>query len=292
MSKVYARVSKIADKTWLKHCTEQDILSGVITEVQDYAKELLAYSPGLKFAPKRDNELWVYLEDNPYVLGFIGYGDYLVHVTGEHKYMVASRNIKNEKYASYNEQYRMYTSSNFKTILGKAKKAMRPIHHAEIAKMESRDIQSKFNADISNKECAVDEVLVTVRRSTALLQELRHMLNSEYEFKSLWLKEQTQLYFDNLKLRDEAKAKTLHAYFVRAYDKYGDGELHFNIVGVNNLQNYNPTVEPEVLYCTEQDIPEDILGKVSVLNITEVNEYVEDVGYNTGDGMFYVVKQS
>ena len=292
MSKVRTRVSKIADKTWLKYCTEQDILSGVITEVQNYAKELLSYSPGLKFAPKKDNELWVYLEDNPYVLGFIGYDCYQQHVSGVNKYMVASRNIVNEKYASYNKQRNMHTSSNLKTILGKARKAMRPIPHAEIAKMERRDIQAKFKGDVARKEYAVDEVLTSVKKSTALLQELRHMLNSEYEFKSLWPKEMAQLYFDKLKLRDEAKAKTLHTYFVRAYDKYGDGELHFNIVGVNDLQTHMPTVEPEVFYCTEQDVPEDILGKVSVLNITEVDEYVEDVGYNTGDGMFYVVKQS
>jgi tetrahydromethanopterin S-methyltransferase subunit F len=46
----------------------------------------------------------------------------------------------------------------------------------------------------------------------------------------------------------------------------------------------------EIKRYTEAEMPEDILGKVSVLNITDVDEYVEDVGYNTGDGMFYVVK--
>ena len=147
MDKLHVRVSKIIDKTvTVKEIVPTDQTAyDAKSELQNYAKALLSYSPGLKFARKRDNELWVYLDNDPYVLGYIGYGDYLVHVTGEHKYMVASRNIENEKYATYNDQHSMYTSVNLKTILTKARKAMRPINPIDIATMESRNIQDKFN---------------------------------------------------------------------------------------------------------------------------------------------------
>tara|TARA_Y100001973_G_C5189686_1_gene330148 strand:- start:687 stop:1583 length:897 start_codon:yes stop_codon:yes gene_type:complete len=298
MNRLHTRVSKILDKTM----TLEDILDGfsnrsgekkyiVIPELHEYVKELLAYSPGLKFAHKHDNELWVYLEDNPYVLGYIGWADYQEWVSGEKKYMVASRNICNEKYASYNDQHSMHTSINLKTILSKAKKAMRPINPIEIAEMEVRSIEDKFKKGINNKRNIADNLWSKIRYCDDVLQrEFRNILKSDYKFVQPELKHQLQECFKAIDVSKEANAKTLHVHFVRAYDKYGDGELHFEVIDVNNLQTNTPQVVKEIKRYTEAEMPEDILGKVSVLNITDVDEYVEDVGYNTGDGMFYVVK--
>jgi hypothetical protein len=294
MNRLHTRVSKILDRTM----TLEEILSGsksapfVIPELHEYVKELLAYSPGLKFAHKRDNELWVYLEDNPYVLGYIGWADYQEWVSGEKKYMVASRNICNEKYASYNDQHSMHTSINLKTILSKAKKAMRPINPIEIAEMEVRSIEDKFKRGVSDKSNIADNLWSNIRfdDEDALKRELRNIIRSDYKFAQPELKHKLQECFKAMDVSKEAKAKTLHVHFVRAYDKYGDGELHFEVIDVNNLQTTTPQVVKEIKRYTEAEMPEDILGKVSVLNITDVDEYVEDVGYNTGDGMFYVVK--
>ena len=299
MNRLHTRVSKILDKTM----TLEDILDGfsnrsgekkyiVIPELHEYVKELLAYSPGLKFAHKHDNELWVYLEDNPYVLGYIGWADYQEWVSGEKKYMVASRNICNEKYASYNDQHSMHTSINLKTILSKAKKAMRPINPIEIAEMEVKSIENKFKRGVKDKSNIADNLWSEIRfnNDDALKKEFRNILKSDYKFVQPELKHKLQECFKAIDVSKEAKAKTLHVHFVRAYDKYGDGELHFEVIDVNNLQTNTPQVVKEIKRYTEAEMPEDILGKVSVLNITDVDEYVEDVGYNTGDGMFYVVK--
>ena len=295
MNRLHTRVSKILDRTM----TLEEILSGskhdntfIIPELHEYVKELLAYSPGLKFARKRDHELWVYLEDNPYVLGYIGWADYQEWVSGEKKYMVASRNICNEKYASYNDQHSMHTSINLKTILSKAKKAMRPINPIEIAEMEVRSIEDKFKRGINDKKNIAENLWSKIRFDDdyALKRELRNIIKSDYKFVQPELKHKLQECFKAIDVSKEANAKTLHVHFVRAYDKYGDGELHFEVIDVNNLQNNTPQVVKEIKRYTEAEMPEDIMGKVSVLNITDVDEYVEDVGYNTGDGMFYVVK--
>ena len=294
MNKLHTRVSKILDRTM----TLEEILSGskhdntfIIPELHEYVKELLAYSPGLKFAYKHDNELWVYLEDNPYVLGYIGWADYQEWVSGEKKYMVASRNICNEKYASYNDQHSMHTSINLKTILSKAKKAMRPINPIEIAEMEVRSIEDKFKRGVNDKRNIADNLWSGIQSNRPQLQrEFRNILKSDYKFVQPELKHKLQECFKAMDVSKEANAKTLHVHFVRAYDKYGDGELHFEVIDVNNLQTNTPQVVKEIKRYTEAEMPEDILGKVSVLNITDVDEYVEDVGYNTGDGMFYVVK--
>lgn len=297
MDKLHVRVSKIIDRTvTVKEMlpTTPDFASEYqnhCSMLQNYAKALLSYSPGLKFARKRSNELWVYLDNDPYVLGYIGYGDYLVHVTGEHKYMVASRNIENEKYATYNDQHSMYTSVNLKTILTKARKAMRPINPIDIATMESRNIQDKFKREVSDKSNDVYNTWSKVFDKSLVEAEFRNMIKNGYEFVNKKYRGMVQELLDKIDIDRSAKMEKLHVHFVRAYDKYGDGELHFEIIDINDLHKGSGNVVKEIVRCRESEVPEDILGKISVLNITDVDEYVKDVGYNTGDGMFYVVKQ-
>ena len=290
MDKLHVRVSKIIDKT----VAVKEILPtnyDAEPELQNYAKELLSTNPSLKFARKRSNELWVYLDNDPYVLGYIGYGDYLVHVTGEHKYMVASRNIENEKYATYNDQHSMYTSVNLKTILTKARKAMRPINPIDIATMESRNIRDKFLREVSDKGNDVYNTWSKVFDKSLVEAEFRNMIKNGYEFVNKQYRSMVQELLDKIDIARSAKMEKLHVHFVRAYDKYGDGELHFEIIDINDLHRGSGNVVKEIVRCRESEVPEDILGKISVLNITDVDEYVKDVGYNTGDGMFYVVKQ-
>ena len=38
------------------------------------------------------------------------------------------------------------------------------------------------------------------------------------------------------------------------------------------------------------DLPEEIMGKLSVLTMVENDSYVDDVGYRAAEGMFYVVR--
>jgi hypothetical protein len=296
MNNLRKRVSKITDKTlslqWIKDSAECDDNGYIDPQMYHYAKALSDHNPGLRFARKRANELWVYLESNPYVLGYIGYDDYQEHVSGEKKYMVASRNIQNDKYASYNDQHSMYTSINLNTIVGKAKKAMRPINPLEIADMEVRSIQDKFRRGVADLRNVQYNAWSKIKSDDKLLQdEFRNILRSDYRFVNTSLKHSLIECFGLIDASKEADAKTLHVHFVRAYDKYKDGTLHFEVIDVNNLQNNTPHVTDEIKRYTEETIPEDIMGKISVLNITDVDEYVEDVGYNTGDGMFYVVKQ-
>jgi hypothetical protein len=41
---------------------------------------------------------------------------------------------------------------------------------------------------------------------------------------------------------------------------------------------------------TADDLPEEIMQKLSVLNILSKDDYVDDVGFSAGEGMFYVVR--
>ena len=40
--------------------------------------------------------------------------------------------------------------------------------------------------------------------------------------------------------------------------------------------------------CTQEELPEHLLGAVSVLSMVDQGQYVEGVGYRAADNMFYV----
>ena len=48
-----------------------------------------------------------------------------------------------------------------------------------------------------------------------------------------------------------------------------------------------PPIDDAVEY-TSETLPADLMGKLSTLNMLEKDGYVEDVGFNSGDGLFYV----
>ena len=48
-------------------------------------------------------------------------------------------------------------------------------------------------------------------------------------------------------------------------------------------------VSTEITRYTD-DLPEDIMGKVSMLAMVENDTYVDDVGYRADEGLFYVVR--
>ena len=59
---------------------------------------------------------------------------------------------------------------------------------------------------------------------------------------------------------------------------------------LDNVQSgWHIKVEDEFTRYTD-DLPEGIMGKVSVLTMVDSGIYVDDVGYRAGESMFYVTK--
>ena len=55
----------------------------------------------VKMQPKDSYSYWIYRDDCPYVLGWVGYGDYRAGGDGTPMYTVQARTIVNGKYADY-----------------------------------------------------------------------------------------------------------------------------------------------------------------------------------------------
>ena len=78
-------------------------------------------------------------------------------------------------------------------------------------------------------------------------------------------------------------------WFVRVYERM-DQQM-FDVIDIDNAEsNYNVEISDDVKRYTSDTLPEDIMQKLSVLNILQANDYVDDVGFSAGEGMFYVVR--
>jgi hypothetical protein len=119
-----------------------------------------------------------------------------------------------------------------------------------------------------------------------LMAELRHLLQSGYEFVTDGFADNLRTYFEAVIEHNEVNNRAIPMDFVRVYERFN--QQTFEVVRVNNATQWRPEISTDVRRYTEADLPEDIMGKLSVLNILADEEFVDDVGYKVGDGMFYV----
>jgi len=198
-------------------------------------------------------------------IGGIGYDT-------DEKYWVHSRLIKNEKYGRWNRrQYHSKFSKHMKNIVKEAIKSLKPISFEEIKAENEGAVARTINTigaqvrSKANEKSKVDFM--------DLFPELLHMHNIGF-------------------VPVTPKMADAIAYAVENKDK------------IEKYYNYNPKkcmiwVRPNnVLYeidgvVTEvnstAELPEDLRGKLFVLDVTDKGQFVEDVGIKQDIGIYWVL---
>jgi len=256
------------------------------TFLEALAKKL----PTCKFSPYGSNEqsLYVYLPNDLYALGWIGYGDYRIEGEGTHKTIaVYSHTITNEKYSSYSFQHHTLMSTNPKRALKNALAHLRPYTVKELNDHFAHPVVSKVrNVNDENRE-KVTKAEGAITRHPQLQAELRAMVASGYQFVDADFSSKVTAFLNEF---DEYALSTpaVHMFFVRAY-MLNDQQL-FDVSFLENAHNtwdYKVSNEPADRY-TSDTLPEHLSGKLSVLMMCELDEYVDGVGIRMNNGVFYV----
>ena len=264
-----------------------------VMELRDKIKQSVR---GLQFIDRNKKSLYIYRDDCPYVLGWIGYGDYRQGGDGTEMYVVHSRTIYNGKYSDYNDQHNMAMSTNIDTALRNVKKYIRPYNPVEMAKIHVKDVSSAVSnvaGEVNTRLRDIQSSIVDVRSygdnsTTRLMTELKHLITTGHEFVDPSFGSAIVDYFAAVEEANQYKGRSVPMWFVRVYERFGD--QCFDVASIDNAENWNPNIGEEVHRYTASDLPEDIMGKLSVLNILNDKQYVDDVGYRAGEGMFYVVR--
>ena len=249
---------------------------------------------GVSFAKMGDNRLWVYYPDEPYPMGYIGYGDYRTEVVGDDQYMVGSRTIRNDKYSSYQDQHNMKMTVNVDTAIRNARRFLRNFSPQEMAKSKLRTVCNKAQdslGDISTEYRNKMRELFDHEssRSDKMLTELRNLVDTGHEFVDAAFGSELRAMFELLDNKKALKDKPIHMYFVRVFEKFG--KQTFDVGTIDNVHQTSYQLEMGIeLKRYTDDLPEEIMGKLSVLTMVENDSYVDDVGYRADEGMFYVVR--
>jgi len=263
--------------------------SGATAPLDCFADAISKAIRGVKFGVvdgKSHREVHVYTEGQPFTMGYIGYGDWRDsgYETIYH-YNVVSPNITNEKY-SYGDACFRKMSTKLDVALKTAKRYFRNLTPEQMAQNEISGIRSSYNDIRYDLRRDKDEKHDKLLRGDAVLSEFRHMLQQGYEFVDQRFGEEVQAYITSIDEHAEAKAKGLNVAFVRVFEKFG--EQAFQVVRMHGLHKMSRPPKDNVETYSSDTLPVDLMSKLTTLNMVAHKDYVEGVGFNSGDGMFYV----
>ena len=259
-------------------------------ELADFMDRLLAEMRGIQFGARDTASVWVYNADDTMPLGMMCYGDYRDSGDMGNAFVVCARTITNNKYSDYTGlQHNMKMSANIEVALKNAKKYLRPWHSTDICRMFWGNAKSAWDTTKQKAERPLSDLKDKVfdRRYGSMekpfVTELLHLARTGHKFMDAEFHANINEF---IRLSEELKDLNVpHQHtFVRVYQKYG--KTWADTMVVDDSQYGSPELLNIVTYA-EDEIPDDILGRVSVLQMATQGDYVLWVGVNMGDGLFY-----
>jgi hypothetical protein len=181
----------------------------------------------------------------------------------------------------------MLMSTNPKRAIKNALSHLRPYTPRELNNCFAYPVVRKVREVNDENREKVTKAEVAITKHPQLQAELRAMVASGYQFVDADFSSKVTAFLNEF---DEYALSTpaVHMYFVRAY-VLNDQQL-FDVTFLENAHNtwdYKVSNEPAERY-TSDTLPEHLTGKLSVLMMCELDEYVDGVGIRMSDGVFYV----
>jgi hypothetical protein len=237
--------------------------------------------------PNRVMELYVYMDGHTYAMMKIGYADYSVKNTGDVKYMVYARMIKNEKFSDNKDQYYMATAENIERAVKNVKKYMRPYSPVECASMTFQDVRGKFSSVVSDVGSKLYNAKNDILSSAHLRAELFHMVDVGYEFLSEEFKGMIVNWREAYLEDQVARGRALHAYYVNV--RIHREEMMCDVIEVLDA-NKRSRLDAHMAVTTYkmEELPDYISGSLAALSMVEDDHYVDGVGLRVDSSTFWV----
>tara|TARA_R110000787_G_scaffold4066_3_gene15815 strand:+ start:1486 stop:2364 length:879 start_codon:yes stop_codon:yes gene_type:complete len=270
--------------------------------VLDMASDLKDAVRGLHTARKCGSSMYVYRPQDTYVMGWICYADHMDAGDGEKRYSVFSPNIQNSKYQNGEREHMSSTLHRAKGVKN-AMKHLRPLTALQVLGQTKSGFYDKLSEVRATATLAYSKAADPVRQTlfpsnTYLMQrtnpvqdELRALIDSGHKFINKILEAELRVAFSALdELADSKQLTDRKHTFVEAYT-VGDSTRFRGFPNVdNNVTLYGVDGSTAFDYAQEE-LPESIVGGISVLSMVQVGHYVAGVGIKHADNMFYLSEQ-
>lgn len=239
----------------------------MVRNVRDEMGELKSYATSIEVFTD---------EDSHKSIGSIG----IDHID---EYCVTSRLIENNKYSAWSgSSHNTKKSKHMNVAVKTATKFLKPVSANEVF----NEYHDKFFKQLKAKKSKLNsglESLLGGIGTTARLTEIKNMMELGYTPKTPEFKKVVEYIRDN-QAEMEAQANYNPPYtMVRIKD---NGEAEY-CSGDGVAQKEFITV-PKVP--SKDKLPEEILGKMAVLDITEVGTFIEDVGVRSALNVYWVIQ--
>ena len=266
--------------------------------LDDFQYEISKKLKGIKFKERNQNTLWAYREGESYAMGYIGFGDFRDLGDGEHLYTVWSPNIINNRYG-HGSQMHMTQAKQLKKGVSNALKYLRPLSVKQVASISTKSCRRKVSevvddarTQFTHAAAFISHNFLDARRGheNALQQELQHLVDIGYEFLDKELGDKLHTMFNNLKEYTLSKETNSNVFtFVEATKTITGRQVFRVATNVDTSFTYGFDVPQEnISVYSQEELPEELAGKLSVLSMIDPDNYVEGVGYRAAANVFYL----
>lgn len=241
---------------------------------------------GVQFSTSSASSCWVYYPHESFARGRLV--DRL-EPNGVNTFAVSSRTITNERYAAHSPEHRMQWSKNLNTAVKKAAAALVEWSALEMSTLHAHTYD-KGRSDLiyassqKRTEALADLGVTGHSPAFATLQSMIHQI-TDLDVKSK-VEEVLRHEKENAELESVGAAPT----FVHVYQDYRGRQIleaqkidrvYYNAVDATQ-------VPKRYAEGAQDDEYGDLIGKVSVLSMATVGDYVTGVGMKADEDMFYV----
>ena len=252
----------------------------VVESVEGSTKRLRVY-----------NELALCMEGNPFDLGRINFKDNSVGKgIKESTYGVYSRKIQNAKYGTHRSQFNMIMSSDVGKAVKNVSKYVVPYSARELAQAFYDPMVRNVAHVLQGVENKARDHVGQLRHDwNSMLTEIRALKAKGVEFITPEFKRIAESVDDVYGAYESEKVRKISALFVR-FHMIGDETFVTLQEAINVRDNYQEIKLGENTYATVpvSELPEDIVGSVSVLNILNNEQYVANVGMKLDNNHFWI----
>jgi len=266
--------------------------------LQEFQDALSKKMRGVQFYPRGRNESYVYYPHEKYARGKISQIGSRVResISGavvyeqEVIFAVESRTIENARYSTNHPEHRMQQSKNLNTAVKKAAAALAPWSLDELAAIHARDYTSSRRNqidEVSRKALEAMSNLGVGSQATPAFVTLKNML---HQITDLDVKSKVEDILRYMQEETELSSNGAAPMFVYVGQDH-HGQQHLDTLRLKELM-YTAVLADEFPVRHYERSPQegydDLVGKISVLNMATVGDYITGVGMKADEGMFYV----
>ena len=278
-SKFIVRVQEIV------HSDSENLQREPSPNLKKFQDALRKKMRGVQFSTSSANSCWAYYPHETFARGkLIDRFDGLVNT-----FAVNSRMITNERYAEYSDEHRMQWSKNLSTAVKKAAAALVEWSALEMSTLHARTYDRGrsdliYTSSQKRTEALADLGVTGHSPAFATLQSMLHQI-TDLDVKSK-VEEVLRHEKENAELESVGASPT----FVHVCQDYrGRQILEAQKIDRIYYSAVDATQVPKrYAEGAQDDEYGDLVGKISVLSMATVGDYVTGVGMKADEDMFYV----